>query len=333
VIGPFPFRLTLLATLVACGGAEAEPVGSGGGQGGLGQGGLGQGGIAASALPYEPCPYEARVGQFTIELTPEYTSVDGKVSDGPLPTQVPDELARAGDCRLLKARVGACASACPAATQVCSNDGRCMPRPLAHDLGAVTVQGLVIPMVMTSNAVTHGYSNPAQPMLPNPGFLPGADLRVTTGGGDYAPFELRGWGVSLLELASVPAAHVSAGVATQVSWRASSSAGPARLQAKLQVNHHGSSSAWLECDFPDTGAAEIPAELIDALLAEGLSGDPTLTATRRSATSVEIEPGCVELLVASKIEASIEVEGLTTCDDSSMCPSGQSCLPVERFCQ
>jgi hypothetical protein len=328
VPGSFPFSLALAATVVACGGGEVDP----GGAGGVGQEGLGQGGLDASALPYAPCADEARVGGFTIVLAPDYTSVEGKVSDGPLPAQITDELARLGDCRLLKERVDACAPACPVATQFCGRDGQCVPLPQAHDLGPATVHGLVIPMVMSANAVTHGYSNPALPKLPHPGFLPGADLRVTTGGGDYAPFELRGWGVSLLELAREPV-RVSVGVPTQVAWQAPSSPGPARLQAKLQVNHHGSSSAWVECDFPDTGAAEIPAALIDGLVAEGLSGDPTLLATRRSATSVEIEPGCVEMSVKSEISSSVEVEGLTSCTDSSMCPSGQSCLPVERFCQ
>jgi hypothetical protein len=329
VIRSFSSHLALVAALVACGGEEAEPAGSGG----LGQGGPGQGGVAASALPYEPCADEARVGRFEIDLGEAYTDVRGKVSDGALPTQIPDERGRVGDCRLLEARVGACAPGCPAATQICSNDGQCVRLPQAHDLGAVTVYGLAVPLVMTSNPVTHGYSKPAQPMLPHPGFLPGADLRLTTGGGDYAPFELRGWGVSLLELAGGTAASVNAGVPTRFSWLAPGAAGPARLHAKLQVNHHGSSNVWIECDFPDTGAAEIPAELIDGLVAQGLSGYPTLTATRRSATSLEIEPGCVELLVTSEIQSSVDVEGLVSCDDSSMCPSGQRCLPVERFCQ
>jgi hypothetical protein len=55
--------------------------------------------------------------------------------------------------------------------------------------------------------------------------------------------------------------------------------------------------------------------------------------SRRSATSVEIESGCAELLVTSEVTASIEVDGIVSCNTSVECPSGQSCLPVERFCQ
>ena len=157
-------------------------------------------------------------------------------------------------------------------------------------------------------------------------------MRLATSGGDYAPFSLRGWGVSALSLAPGPIV-VEAAAPVLLSWAAPEVVGPARVHVALNVNHHGSSNAWIECDFPDTGAAQIPAGLIDALMAKGQSGFPTLTATRRSATSVGIEPGCVELLVVSEVISSVEVDGIVSCNTSVTCPLGQSCLPVERFCQ
>jgi hypothetical protein len=169
-------------------------------------------------------------------------------------------------------------------------------------------------------------------MLPHPGFLPGADLRINTEGGDYAPFELRGWGISPLVL-SGEAIEVRRGQPVRLAWEAPSDPGPARVNVQLDINVHGSNKTRIECDLPDTGVAEIPAPLVDGLFERGLSGDPTLTAVRRSATSVAIEPGCVEMLVSSPVSTPVEVEGVVSCDDSSECPPPQQCVPLERFCQ
>jgi len=311
--------------LVACGG---------GGDGTLGTGGTGpgQGGIPAVDLPYAPCAESELVGQFVITLGAGFTSIDGKVTDGVLTTRVPDELSREGDCRLLRAAITTCEPACPVASQVCGREGECVDLPRARDLGTVTVHGLVIPLQMNPNALTRSYTNPAQPMLPHPGFTPGADLRITTGGGDYAPFELRGWGVSALTLDG-SAIQIVEGRPTALAWQAPDVAGPARIDVQLNINQHGSTNAWIECEFADTGAGEIPATLIDGLIDQGLSGFPTLSATRRTASSVGLAPGCVELLVTSEVTADVQVEGITSCDVTSECPSGQTCLPVERFCQ
>jgi hypothetical protein len=321
--------LLLVASSGACSGDDEGPTGGGGSAagGGAGSTGLGQGGVAAIELPYAPCDAAVRVGQFVIALGPGFTSVDGKVADA-VSSQVPDELGREGDCRLLKAALTTCTPACPAATQVCDRSSSCVPLPRAHDVGTVTVHGLVVPMTMSANAVTRSYTNAM--ILPAVAFLPGADLRITATGGDYAPFELRGWGVSPLVLGEPIA--VAPGSGTPITWQAPPVAGPSRVDVLLNVNLHGSSKAWIECDFADTGAGDIPATLIDGLIEQGLTGYPTLTATRRSATSQSIEPGCVELLVTADVTADVEVEGIVSCDTSAECPAGQTCLPVERFC-
>jgi len=202
-----------------------------------------------------------------------------------LPTRVPAELASAGDCRLLASQVSTCIPGCPVATEVCDGNARCVPLPRARDLGRVAVYGLVVPLEMTPNAVTKSYTNPAVPELPNPGFLPGADLRVVTAGGDYAAFELRGWGITALDMGSAEV-QVSQGQDLSLSWVAPERTGPTRLHVELNVNQHGSTNSWLECDFADTGAASIPAALVDGLIARGLSGFPTLTATQLPGTSI-----------------------------------------------
>ena len=240
-----------------------------------------------------------------------------------------ETLAREGECELLHVPARSCDPPCPVSTEACGDEGQCVVLPVARSVGSVTISGLVVPVEMTANAVTGSY-RPQGAALPHPGFEPGADLRLEASGGSVAGFELRGWGISPLELLTSPI-RVDAGVPTQLAWRGRP--GPTRLRARLNLNNHGSSSAWIECDLPDTGAASIPAGLIDALIAEGRSGFPTIELTRRTATSTNTDLGCVQMLVTSEVSAGVSLAGLTSCNDSSMCPSGQTCRSLQRFCE
>lgn len=309
----------VLPLALGCGGEE---------EGGMDGGDLPA--MPAAAIGYAPCPAASEIGEFVVELAPDYTRVGGKVFDGALPSQVPVELMTAGACRLLTPPALSCDPPCAFSTQTCGPDGMCLPLPMGRDVGTVTVDGMAVPVSMTPNAVTKNYS--AAPALPHPGFEPGASLRLRTTGGDYEPLELHGWGVSLFTLSTDPV-RVDPGAPTLLEWETPDDPGPAHVFISLNINVHGAGKAWIECDFPDSGAGEIPAELIDGLIAEGLSGFPTLTATRRTATSSLLEPGCVELLVSSQVEPPVTVNGLTSCNDNSMCPAGQTCRPLERFCE
>jgi hypothetical protein len=270
------------------------------------------------------------VGEFAIELGADYTSARGKVFDGVTPSLIPETLEREGECQLLRLSPQLCDPLCPVSTQICGSDNQCVALPVARSVGTVTLSGLVVAVDMTANAITGSYR--PQPALPHPGFEPGADLRLHASGGQYEGFELRGWGVAPLELRETPV-QVQAGAATRLAWNAPAAAGPARLRAQLHVNNHGSSNAWIECDLADTGAAEIPARLIDALIAQGRSGFPTITLTRRTATSTDMALGCVQMLVTSEVSAGVSVAGLTSCNTSAMCPEGQTCRSLERYCE
>ena len=318
-------------------GAGGAASGAGTGGSGTGVGGVsavgGSGGVPASELPYAPCPGDTEVGGFVIELGDGFTSVDGRVFDGVTPSLVPSELMREGDCRLVTLPNLLCDPGCAASTETCGLDNQCVPVPVAHSVGDVTVSGLARAVEMTANANTGSY-RPAPPALPHPGFTAGADLRLSASGGDYAAFELRGWGIEPFQFTG-ETVDVSGSTPANLSWAPPTQAGPARVRAVLDINNHGSSSNAIECDFPDTGSAQIPASLIDALIDLGASGFPTLGITRRTATSTTIEPGCVQLVVSSDLQFSIDVNlaGLTSCDDDSMCPEGQTCKPLERFCE
>jgi hypothetical protein len=309
---------------VGCGSDSSDEVVAPGSMGG------GPSEPSGGELPYAPCPAETGVGEFLIELSAEFTSAGGKVFDGVTPGLIPTEIASEGECRLLTPPSLLCDPGCPVSTQTCGTGNQCVPLPVAHDLGTASVTGLLVPVEMRANAATGNYT-PTPTRLPHPAFETGAELTLSTTGGDYAPLVLRGRGVSLLEVTEP--ILVSTGADTSLAWVAPEAAGPARLHVNLNVNNHGSSTAWIECDFPDTGSALIPAALIDGLIAQGSSGFPTMTLTRRTATSTLIEPGCVQLLVASSVSKDVSLSGLTSCNDDSMCPAGQACRAIERFCE
>jgi hypothetical protein len=318
---------------VGCGSEDgaAPPSGSGAASAGVSEGGNVTGGVPASELPYDPCPVETGVGEFVIELGEGFTSVEGKVFDGVTPSLIPDELASAGECRLVTLPNLLCDPGCPVSTQTCGTNNQCQPLPVAQNVGTVTVSGLARAVEMTANANTGNY-RPGPPALPHPGFAPGADLRLASSGGDYDPFELRGWGIEPLAVPAEPIG-VNEGQPARIAWTPPTGAGPARVHAMLNVNNHGSSNTWIECDFVDTGTGEIPATLVDGLIAQGASGFPSITLARRTATSALIGPGCVQLLVTSSLALDVTLSGLVSCDDSSMCPTGQTCKPIERFCE
>jgi hypothetical protein len=188
--------------------------------------------------------------------------------------------------------------------------------PEGRDLGTVSVQGLSRAVSMTPNTNTKNYS--AAPPVPHPGFEPGANITLSTTGGEYEPVTLRGWGVSLFELTEP--VRVDPGMPTALRWTAPADPGPARVTVNLNINLHGSNKAWIDCDLPDTGAFDIPATLIDALIAQGLTGNPTIIVMRRTASSVQIAPGCVEFLVRSEISTPVTVPGIISCNDAMPCP-------------
>jgi hypothetical protein len=238
-----------------------------------------------------------------------------------VPGAIPELIASSGDCQLFTTPNLSC-DGCNVVTETCSPSG-CIPYPVSIDAGTISVTGLESELIMTPSGGSKRYSNPTG--FPHPGFQPGAAITLQSSGSDaIATFSLRGFGVSPLEVADAPV-QISAGSAALISWTAPPASGPTKISLTLNVNHHGSTSQWISCETDDTGSLEIPAELVDELLARGFSGWPTIEMRRQSSDSTTTALGCVDFFVQSPVVLDVQVEGLLSCSEDDDCPDEQSC--------
>lgn len=276
---------------------------------------------AVTTLAYTPCSADVRVGVFKVLLADGYTAVEGRVASGVVPSAVRVETDREGACRLVEGRTLFCDPGC-ASGKTCDVDGTCIDYPTAKSVGVVTVNGLTVPLAMTPTS-TGSYNNGAT-SIPHPGFAEGGLVTLSAPGDVLPGFALEGRGVAPLVVAQTEAALVR-GQALGIDWTPGANAS-ARLRLVLDLAHHGGIAASVECEgVDDDGSFEIPARLIDALIDIGVAGFPTLTLTRRTADSVTITPGCVELSVEHEVVVPVVVPGVTSCVSDEECPDGQTC--------
>ena len=300
------------------------------------------------------CPPETRLGGFVVEDYDDYAMVAGQVLDGVVPVTVPIEEAHEGDCRLLRRQNPLCEPPC-ATDQACGLDGICVPYPAPLALGAVGITGLAKAVSMQPKAPGQNYFDTA---LPHPAFGAGDEIRLLSEGGALPPLALFGYGVDALDPADASWV-LTAGQPLDVSWDAGTADAAARILLRVNVDQHGVSPISLVCDWADTGHAQVPASLIDALLAAGISGFPSGKLVRRTADSVTLpegrspgegglvrrsfsegglvhrslgEGGCVDLVIATPRTIDTHVAGSTPCTKPADCPPGQSCDTVMQIC-
>jgi hypothetical protein len=278
-------------------------------------------------LLYNPCPVTTKVGGFEVTLAEKYTGVSGQVLDGVVPTQVPNLAQNAEECSLWVAKTLFCDPPCVPG-ETCGTEGSCIPYPESHSVGTVVIEGLKEPLSMEAKWGNH-YTNPGT--MAHPGYEVSAALHVEASGGDYEPFHLRGVGVEPLEVTTT-SAEVAQGAGLAVAWIPGQEVAGVRIALELNINNHGSNSAWIECDVSDSGAYTVPSDLIGALFGLGVSGFPSLVITRQSVDSTTIEPGCVQFAVTTSQALAISVEGVISCTNDAACPKGQTC-GVDLQCQ
>lgn len=304
-----PFGLVTLVALVALASASAACGGDDGD---------GDGDIDVSGLTYAPCPLASHVGGFDIILGDGFTAVQGQVFDAVTPSRVLEPLATAGACIWLRSPTLVCNPGCTGG-QICGPGGTCIAAPVAQDVGTVTVAGLAAAVSMPARPPAYFYSFTGA--LPHPGFAAGAGMRLEADG-----LTLLGWGIEPLVVAGTTIG-VQAGAAVPVSWTAPAQAGPARVELSLNVNGHGLVGSRVDCVVEDTGAFTIPEPLVTSLVADGLSGFPTLSIRRTTTDSARLGDRCVELDVESAVTLDVTIPGLESCDGDEDCTPPATCQP------
>jgi hypothetical protein len=273
-----------------------------------------------------PCAPDQRHGAFVVEVLETYSVAFGHLADGMVPVTVLEEVLSEGACSLLRRNNPFCDPTCEPG-QTCDFDGTCIPYPTNLNLGTVTIRGLVDDVVMEAEPPTFRYSEPS---LTHPGFLPGSDVYLDSEGGEAEPIALESRGFAPLELATDLAVTVEEGEAVDLAWEPG--AERTRLQAEVNVDQHGVTPVVIRCDFEDTGSAEIPASVVDALLGFGISGFPNAMLTRSVDDSAAVGGGCVEFGLSSPRPVPVEVSGHTPCAGPQDCPPGRTCDVATNTC-
>lgn len=274
------------------------------------------------------CPLETHWGRFVVEAYDAYSIVDGQAADGVVPATVLEAVASEGDCTLLKRNNPYCDPTCdPGFT--CDFDGTCIAYPAAQDLGTVSISGLADDVVMEPNAPTYQYFDTN---ISFPGFEPGILIQLTTTGGAYLPVTLHAVGVDLLEPTSVNW-QIAAATDLAVAWDAPTGAVRSTVDLSLNIDQHGITPVTLQCSFADTGSAVVPASVLDALFAYGVSGYPSANIARRTVDSTLLGAGCIDFALGHEVLVDVSVAGHTPCDSPDDCPDGQTCNFSIQTCE
>lgn len=267
------------------------------------------------------CPRDSRLGALGVNTSSDRTIIAGAISSGVLPSSVPAVAAEQGSCQLLVPRDLFCSSC--ESTEACAGEDVCVPKPMKVSAGVLRVDGLLTAVEVSPNGITLDYSKTI--LDPFPAYTMGEEITLHAAGDAVEPFEATVIGVPALT-SSLDAVAVKHGEPATLEWDTEDTdAEDTSVFVSFSVNVHGAVTGWIECTAPDTGAFEIPAELVSALIDLGSSGFPRVDIERRSSATVDLDSGCVELYAGAKITLEIELDGLTSCHDDGDCGDGQVC--------
>ena len=325
------FALSLAVCAAAC--SESKPPSGGSTTGGSGPSGTGgtpgpapDGGTPANRT-YQTCATPMAAGQFNAVLDLDFTGLSvGQVFDKPEVRPKYKVLTMLNGCQLAQKNPDPppCTPSCKLGEQICTEQG-CVALPKLQNVGTVTLAGLKIPTLTLSFNEQGGYSNPAEPKIPHPGFDEGATLTLAAAGANgYGPFTATAWGVAAME-APTAKLLVEPEKAVTITWTPPKITGYTRVLIDFTVNKHGAVDTNLFCEVPDTGSFTVDAASIKEIFKYGLSGFPVVTLVRKSAGTATVKSGCVEFAATSPVSRDIEIPGLISCGKPEDCPSGKTC--------
>jgi Cys-rich repeat protein len=125
---------------------------------------------------------------------------------------------------------------------------------------------------------------------------------------------------------------LESGKAFTLTWTPGTVA-DARITLEFDLSHHGGSKGQIRCETADsTGSLTVSGTLIKSLVDLGVTGYPWLTIARVSKGTAPVGAGQAQLKVYSDDKLILEVPGIKSCNDDSVCPSGQTCLIPSYMC-
>jgi hypothetical protein len=283
---------------------------------------------APVTAPRGACDSRERVGRFSIEKQVDFGVVQGTVNDGVVPTAIPTLVSEESGCRVLERRNLACAPGCVGA-ETCGESGTCIPYPRQVNVGEVSIAGLTRETRMSPQAPGASYFSPG---ADNPPYQVRSQITLSAVGTDTLPsFQL--FGVGSEPLAEAPSWVLAAGTDLALAWAAPISDVQTHVLVELTIDQHGVSPLSLVCELEDTGSATVPAVIIDQLIGSGVTGFPNGRITRRTADHVQLDVGCVELVVGSPRAAAVSVSGFTPCNGPADCSNDQTCNLALQRCE
>ena len=170
------------------------------------------------------------------------------------------------------------------------------------------------------------------PDVPNPVFVPLAPLLLESTEGYYGALSLSGDGVALLD-PEPDAWLLEDGQPLPLSWDPPPEGARSEIKVVLSVDQHGTSPVSIECLFPDTGTAEIPASVVSDLINFGVSGFPNGSLIRETMDSTTAGDRCISFAVLSKAIPAVRVKGYIPCDEPGDCPNPLQCNMTLHLCE
>lgn len=260
----------------------------------------------------------------------------GKVYDGPTPATLVWTVDLVdGDCRVEVPRAPFCATPC-GGSAACVQDGVCQSYPTSKNAGPAQLSGALTgtgtPETFTLTPVVNAYQVPGTVTLAIPPFADGAMLTfAATGSSTHVPFSLSTRGVAPIALDKT-SYTLATGTALEVRWTPGSASTAARIEADVDISHHGGIRGQILCDTADDGSLTIGAGLVTRLINLGVSGFPTIVVRRVKTGNTLVPAGRIDFKALSQTEVKLDIPGLVSCTDTTDCPMGQTCQPDLR-CQ
>jgi hypothetical protein len=220
-----------------------------------------------------------------------------------------EEVARAGECVLLRYTPSLCTPECT--TGLCVETDVCEPFPTYQSAGALTLTGLAVPV--TLEGADGYYYN--QQVLPEDVFADDAVVTAHLSGAAYPAHAITAGGVpEIVPAITLGKIRLVAGQDHTLRW--TPAAGDARVHVTINANNRGHGAPYLgiiECDSADSaGQVTIAAALVDGFPEtqawEACAGSDcppsTIRRYRRGVTA--IGDADAELIVASQFSFGVD---------------------------